>query len=313
VVTDEPQQNIPGNLNASPEEPELPETGSPGTPAPVIVKRADWMGFLTPAAVVLGSIVIAAAVWSWGGSDSGPKGLTRADLDAALAPILQSQAQIASANTSNASGASSNQMGTLDATFKGYAKQVGVDETKFSACMRKPETVQLLNTQLQRGVQLGVNGTPTFFINNKMLVGAQPPQVFDELIAAELKGSPTTLDGYSDNIKQLAAQGQFKIVSGKVDVSDAMIDGDRNARVLIAEFSDFQCPFCKRWGDENLKAIRAKLGKDVALAFLHFPIVQIHPNAANAGAAAICAGEQGKFWQMHDLLFNRQTEWQGLK
>ena len=44
-----------------------------------------------------------------------------------------------------------------------------------------------------------------------------------------------------------------------------------------------------------------------------FPIVQIHPNAGNASLVAICAGEQGKFWPMHDLLFARQTEWANLK
>jgi protein-disulfide isomerase len=48
------------------------------------------------------------------------------------------------------------------------------------------------------------------------------------------------------------------------------------------------------------------------MAFLHFPITQIHPNAGNASVAAICAGEQGKFWEMHDLLFARQQEWQNL-
>ena len=64
---------------------------------------------------------------------------------------------------------------------------------------------------------------------------------------------------------------------------------------------------------DRLKAVRAKLGNDVALAFLHFPIVQIHPNAGNASLVAICAGKQGKFWPMHDLLFARQTEWAALK
>ena len=278
---------------------------------PIIVKRADWMGYLTPLAVLGGSILIAAAIWLWGGIDSGPGGLTRADLDAALAPILLAQAQ--GTNQSQLPVAAATSPATADATFKSYAKQLGVDDTKFAACVRKPETVALLNTQLQRGVSLGVSGTPTFFVNNKMVVGAQPAVIFDEVIAAELSNSPTTVDVYSDNIKRLAAQGQFKIIDGKVDVSDATIDGNPNARVMIAEFSDFQCPFCKQWTDTNVKNIRTKLGKDVAFAFLHFPIVQIHPNAANAGAVAICAGEQGKFWQMHDLLFMRQKEWEALK
>ena len=64
---------------------------------------------------------------------------------------------------------------------------------------------------------------------------------------------------------------------------------------------------------ESLARIRQRLGADVSLAFVHFPILQIHPNAGNASAVAICAGEQGKFWPMHDLLFKRQQEWERLQ
>src|SRR5690606_14001591 len=108
-------------------------------------------------------------------------------------------------------------------------------------------------------------------------------------------------DGYSTGVRELAASNRFAIVAEKPDVSGAAIEGSANAKVMVAEFSDFQCPFCKQWTDASLKALRAKLGNDVALAFLHFPIVQIHPNAGNASLVAICAGEQGKFWPMHDL------------
>ena len=83
--------------------------------------------------------------------------------------------------------------------------------------------------------------------------------------------------------------------------------------MVIAEFSDFQCPFCKRFFDQALASIRRREGADVALAFLHFPIVKLHPNAGNASAAAVCAGDQGKFWPMHDLLFKNQAAWQNLQ
>jgi protein-disulfide isomerase len=199
--------------------------------------------------------------------------------------------------------------------FKGDVRTLGIDEAKFTQCLGKPETISLINKQLQRGSALGINGTPTFVINNKMVIGSQPAAIFDEVIAAELKGSPTSIDGYSAAVKQLAASNppNFQILASKPDVSDAVIEGSPTAKVMIAEWSDFQCPFCKRWTDDNIKHIRTQLGNDVALAFLHFPITQIHPNAGNASLAAVCAGEQGKFWQMHDLLFQRQTEWAPLK
>jgi protein-disulfide isomerase len=116
-------------------------------------------------------------------------------------------------------------------------------------------------------------------------------------------------------VKELAATSPpaFSIVSDRPDVTGAAIEGNANARVMVAEFSDFQCPFCKQWNDTVLRTLRTKLGDDVALAFINFPLVQIHPNAGNAAVVGLCAQEQGKFWQMHDLLFAKQNEWASLK
>ena len=295
VADDTPE--FPGSIEDEPSAAPRAMAAAPQQPA--------WTYFLSPAALVLGSIIISLTIW-YTSDDSGggaPKGAAMAAFNESVKP--DDVAPVSSAKT-------------LTATFAGYAKQVGVDEAKFSQCLQNQDTAQtkiaLINGQLQRGSALGINGTPTFVINNKMIVGAQPGVIFDEIIDRELKGSPTSLEGYSANIQALASSAppRFQILPAKVDVSDAPVEGNRNARVMIAEFSDFQCPFCKRWNDENLARIRTKIGNDVALAFLHFPITQIHPNAGNASIAAICANEQGKFWQMHDLLFARQTEWENL-
>ncbi|MGI8424990.1 MAG: DsbA family protein [Chloroflexota bacterium] len=264
-----------------------------------------WTYFLTPAAVALGALLIAGAIWYTDDDvvDSAP---TLPSAQEQTAPAGgQSQAPQADGTASG--------VRSLLTVFNGYAKQVGIDQGKFQQCLGKPETGQLISKHLQRGVTAGVNGTPTFFVNNKKIVGAQPAAVFDEVIAAELNGSPATLDGYSATIKQLAATDRFAIVEAGVDTSDAAIEGSPRAKVTIAEFSDFQCPFCRRWTQENVARLRAQFGPDLALAFLHFPIGSIHPNAGNASAAAVCAGEQGRFWQMHDLLFAQQAEWANLQ
>lgn len=277
------------------------------TPAVVVPPPAAkpvWTYFLTPMAVILGACVIAGAVWytSDGGDSSSKAALVSS---ASVTPVTDAVSRAPATATAQ----------DLLSVLKGYVGQLGMDQNAFVACLSKPESVALVNKQLQRGSALGINGTPTFVINNKMVVGTQPSAVFDEVIAAELKGSPTTLDGYSATIKAMAATSppSFQILPEKVDVSDAEIEGDPGAKVMIAEFSDFQCPFCKRWTDDTLQHLRPTLGKDVALAFLNFPIPQLHPNAGNASVAAVCAGEQGKFWQMHDLLFERQSEWAPLK
>lgn len=285
------------------------ESASP-TPAPVKVAAAQqppWTYFLSPAALVLGSIIISLTIW-YTQDDSG--GTTR---NAGVSAPAAANESVKPVETPAVPAAK-----TLISTFTGYAKQLGMDEAKFSQCLQDPATSQakvgLINAHMQRGVALGINGTPTFVINNKMVVGTQPAAIFDEIIDKELQGSPTSLDGYSANIQALASSSppRFQILPGKVDVSDAPVEGSRNARVMIAEFSDFQCPFCKRWNDENLARIRTRIGNDVALAFLHFPITQIHPNAGNASIATICANEQGKFWELHDVLFSRQAEWEKL-
>lgn len=297
-VTDEPSESA-----SSPET--EPQPAPPRRPEPP--QQPAWTYFLSPAALVLGSIIISLTIW-----------YTQNDSSAPATKVVAIASPVANESVKPDDVPPVSTAKTLIATFVGYAKQVGMDDAKFSQCLQDQTTSQakvaLINSQLQRGTALGINGTPTFVINNKLVVGAQPAAIFDEVIDRELKGSPASLEGYSANIQALASSSppRFQILAAKVDVSDAPVEGNRNAKVMIAEFSDFQCPFCKRWSDDNLARIRPRLGNDVALAFLHFPITQIHPNAGNASIAAICANEQGKFWQMHDLLFARQTEWEKL-
>ena len=270
---------------------------------PDLRRRPLWTYFLTPIAVVVGATVIAGAVWYTNGEDTTTSAAARVD----QAATPEGAAPVNSANSARPQD--------LLTAFNSYVSQVGMDQAKFAACLGNKDTAAIVNRQLQRGAALGITGTPTFIINNKMLVGAQPAQIFDEIVQAELKGSPTTLDGYSASLKALAQQTPpyFQILDKKPDVSDAQFQGNPNARVVIAEFSDFQCPFCKQWTDQNIARVRQQLGDNVAFAFLHFPIAQIHANAGNAALAAQCAAEQGKFWPMHDLLFARQAEWSNLQ
>ncbi|MCK9519216.1 MAG: thioredoxin domain-containing protein [Dehalococcoidia bacterium] len=277
-----------------------PDASSPPAPQPPNRERPLWTAFLTPIAVVIGAVIIAGAIWVSNEDDAADDTSLPADGSASTAPVDE--------GTAAPPGPA-----TLLAAFEGYGEAIQLDGAAFDQCLADAQSrAQVIGAHLNRGSELGVTGTPTFFINNKMIVGAQPPEVFDEIIDRELEGSPATLDGYSPMILELASSGRFAIVKSPVDVSDATIEGNPQAKVMIAEFSDFQCPFCQRWNQQNLERVRERLGDDVAMAFLHFPITQIHPNAGNASVAAVCAGEQGKFWEMHDLLFARQQEWQNL-
>ncbi len=82
--------------------------------------------------------------------------------------------------------------------------------------------------------------------------------------------------------------------------------GPENAKVTIVEFSDFQCPFCSRVHDTVEQVMEAYPGK-VRLVFRQFPL-EFHPKAPKAAEAALCAHEQGQFWQYHDVLFKNQNK-----
>lgn len=94
---------------------------------------------------------------------------------------------------------------------------------------------------------------------------------------------------------------------------DDAVMGDPNAPITLIEFSDFQCPFCARFFQETLPSIEEnyiKTGK-VKLIYRDFPLQDKHPQALLASLTAECAHEQGKFEEMHDVIFAGQADWAG--
>lgn len=95
--------------------------------------------------------------------------------------------------------------------------------------------------------------------------------------------------------------------------NDYSLMGDINAKVKLIEFSDFECPACKIYA-EIVKKLYFDINKEygsssLAIYYKHFPLVQIHRNALISSQSAEAAGLQGKFWEMHDILFEKQEEW----
>jgi predicted DsbA family dithiol-disulfide isomerase len=83
--------------------------------------------------------------------------------------------------------------------------------------------------------------------------------------------------------------------------------GKEGAAVTLVEFSDFQCPFCHRFAP-TLKQVEEKFGDKVHVVYRQYPLTSIHPFAFKAAEASLCAHEQGKFWEMHDILFAEQEK-----
>jgi protein-disulfide isomerase len=82
--------------------------------------------------------------------------------------------------------------------------------------------------------------------------------------------------------------------------------GRVGAAVTIVEFGDFQCPYCKQ-AAASMRTILARHPQDVRLVFRNLPLSKIHPNATIAAQAAVCADQQGKFWEMHDAMYEDQN------
>jgi protein-disulfide isomerase len=110
-------------------------------------------------------------------------------------------------------------------------------------------------------------------------------------------------------LNQRPAQARaVKTLPVRASVADAPSLGRPDAPVTIVEFSDYQCPFCGRFFATTLPTLEKdyiEAGK-VRYVFRDFPLDQLHPRARKAAEAAHCAGEQGKYWEMHDALFRNQ-------
>lgn len=169
--------------------------------------------------------------------------------------------------------------------LKTWAKEVGLDTGDFNSCFDGNKYMDNVDKDMADAQAAGVSGTPTFYINGTQLVGAQPFDAFKTAIDAAIAGTTGTTQVENGNLPVL---------------------GDENAPVTIVEFSDLECPFCEQFFSgayPQIKKDYIDTGK-VKMYFRHYPL-PFHPMAKPAAVAVECANEQGKFWELHDRIFQR--------
>ncbi len=130
-----------------------------------------------------------------------------------------------------------------------------------------------------------------------------------------LKESQQGVQKDLQEIKQLLQQARqaparmpppVEAINVSLSIAGSPLKGDKNAKLTLIEFSDYQCPYCKR----HEQATMPQLEKDyiesgkLRYVFRDFPLEALHPDAFKAHEAAHCAGDQGKYWEMHNQLFN---------
>ncbi|MET0591854.1 MAG: thioredoxin domain-containing protein, partial [Polyangiaceae bacterium] len=221
-----------------------------------------------------------------------------------------------------------NQQALTADNFVKWAKEAGVkDEAKFKQGLDAHTWAAKVDKDLAQGKAAGVNGTPHFLINGVALSGAQPFDKFKEVIDAQLskaqaaiasgtKADKVYVEMSKQNKAAAPAQAQPKEEKEeedktvwKVPVGDSPTLGSDHALVTIVEFSDFQCPFCKKVED-TLKKVKDEYGDKVRFVWKHEPL-PFHPRAEPAAQLTIAAykekGAKG-FWAAHAKLFEIQPK-----
>ncbi len=212
-----------------------------------------------------------------------------------------------------------NQQALDRASLEKYAQEIGLDMGKFKAALDSGKFAKRVEDDSAAGMAVGANGTPTFFINGRQFVGAQPFEAFKGVIEEELKKADAILargvklENLYAELQKDAGKAQAPAPEGApepakvvtdIDVKGSPVKGAKNAPVTIVEFSDFQCPFCSRVVP-TLHDLEKQYEGKVKVIFKHQPL-PFHQNARPAANAAMAANEQGKFWEMHDKLFSNQ-------
>jgi protein-disulfide isomerase len=217
-----------------------------------------------------------------------------------------------------------NQANLSAASYEAWAGQIGADVARFKKAVGAQSGKARVDADMQLGNQVGAGATPTLFLNCRRLVGAQPLETFKAVAEEELKKADALLArglaldaGFYDrvcdeNVKAMPAAAELPrpqpTPAGPMDVplrGDEPARGAAKAQVTIVEFSDFQCPFCSRVVP-TMKQIEQEYGSRVRIVWKHQPIPSLHPEAMPAALAAEAARQQGRFWEMHDKLFDNQ-------
>jgi len=212
------------------------------------------------------------------------------------------------------------------------AQELGLDMNAFRKALDEKRHEARIQRDQALVTSLGAGGTPTFFVNGRKIAGAMPFEVFKAVLDEELrkaeelvKSGVPARDVYARILDKAAAAPVMLPGGAAADLAapprppppppppaaskvgfrpDDPARGARNATVTVVLFSDFQCPFCSRV-EPSLAQLAKEYPKDVRIVWKHQPL-PFHQQAMPAAAAAEAAREQGKFWEMHELMFQNQ-------
>jgi protein-disulfide isomerase len=192
-----------------------------------------------------------------------------------------------------------NQTHLTRADLLGYAKSLGLDLAAFQQALDNHTYRPIVERDLAEAAGLGVTTTPTFFVNGRRLVGPQGYPSLGAVIESLLAGIPPDKRVQAEIVAAGPAQ--------QIDLARAPTRGPATAPISLVEFSDFECPFCAITAPV-IRQLLLAYPTQVRFAFKHYPL-PMHKESPLAHEASLAAADQGKFWEMHDLLFATQAKW----
>jgi protein-disulfide isomerase len=202
-----------------------------------------------------------------------------------------------------------------DADLEKVAQDMGLDMAKVKTAMKDHKYKKLIDADMEMADDVAASGTPHFFINGRRLVGAQPMEKFKSIIDEELKkfedakGKVAAKDYYDSIMKTAKGPPEPETKKAPPVPTGAPWKGAANAKVIIQEWSDFQCPFCSRVGP-TVAEIMKNYGDKVKFVWRDKPL-PMHPDAPLAAEAAREALKQkgpDAFWKFHDKMFANQQK-----
>ncbi len=202
-----------------------------------------------------------------------------------------------------------------DADLEKAAGELQLDVAKVKAAIKDHKYKKDIDADMELGDDVQASGTPHFFVNGRRLVGAQPVDKFKKLIDEEIKkfedqkGKVAAKDWYDTLMKDAKGAPEPEKKQAPAVPAGAAFKGGANAKVVIQQWSDFQCPFCSRV-EGTVSEISKNYGDKVKIVWRDKPL-PMHPDAplaAEAGREALKQkGPQG-FWKMHEKMFANQQK-----
>jgi protein-disulfide isomerase len=200
------------------------------------------------------------------------------------------------------------------------AREQGLDLRRFRAALRDHRAAASIARDAAEAVRLGAVGTPALFVNGRQYAGFVALEQLERLVeAARSEALARIAQGVAPErvYDALTEHGARRLPPrpGELDpeslypvaAAGAPTHGRADAKVTLVVWSDFECPYCLKL-EPLLRRAEQTYGRKLRVAWRNLPLESLHANAMTAAEAALAAGEQGKFWPMHDALFAHQKQ-----